>query len=223
MNPVRLRYQRALDGLQHVITSFPDRCWDRRSPCSAWTARMLAGHVIDGQRRPGRHPPLARLMVTWHDARGSAPDLSAQVQTRFEETGLAFLATLRADGSPRIAGIEPTFALGDLWLGMMPGSRKAADATRDPRFALHAATVDKHLTQPHARISGRLVPATADARDRYHDHQRAQGEWVAADAYGDYPLFTADITELALFAATDDAMVIRWWNPASGEQRRERR
>jgi hypothetical protein len=61
---------------------------------------------------------------------------------RFEATGLGLLATLRADGSPRVSGLEPLFALGELWFGMMPESRKALDLLRDPRFAIPA---DDHL------------------------------------------------------------------------------
>ena len=37
-----------------------------------------------------------------------------------------------------MTGLEAEFRLGELWLGMMPGSRKALDLLRDPRFALHA-------------------------------------------------------------------------------------
>ena len=65
------------------------------------------------------------------------------------------LATLRRDGSPRISGIEVTFADGQLWLGMMPDSRKALDLQRDPRFALHSAPLDADLKDGDAKISGR--------------------------------------------------------------------
>lgn len=51
MNHSRQRYQRALDEFQRVITSFPDECWDRQTPCTGWTARMLAGHVVDGHHQ----------------------------------------------------------------------------------------------------------------------------------------------------------------------------
>ena len=70
------------------------------------------------------------------------------------------LGTLRADGSPRLSGIEVTFRDGDLWLGMMPDSLKALDLRRDPRVALHSATVDPELVEGDARISGLAVEAT---------------------------------------------------------------
>jgi hypothetical protein len=52
------------------------------------------------------------------------------------------LATVRADGSPRISGLEAKFIEEDLLFGSMPGSRKGADLLRDPRFALHSGSID---------------------------------------------------------------------------------
>src|ERR687886_3125309 len=96
-------------------------------------------------------------MAAWKDVASSAPELAALVRARFEATGLGLLATLRRDGSPRISGIEPLFTDDELWLGMMPESRKADDLLRDPRFALHSATEDKQVTHGDARLSGRAV------------------------------------------------------------------
>src|SRR5919198_1030257 len=96
-------------------------------------------------------------MASWSSVTSAAPELAKTVRARFEATGLGLLATLRRDGSPRISGIEPLFTADDLWLGMMPGSRKASDLVRDPRFALHSATVDKQVTQGDAKVGGRAV------------------------------------------------------------------
>src|SRR2546429_4283378 len=43
---------------------------------------------------------------------------------------------------PRISGIEVEFAEGEIFLGLMPGSRKLYDLERDPRLALHSPTDD---------------------------------------------------------------------------------
>ncbi len=101
-------------------------------------------------------------MASWSDFRAAAPELAQAVQDRFEAHGLALLATLRRDGSPRISGIEPVFAEGELWLGMMPDSRKAQDLERDPRLALHNATVDKEVKEGDAKLSGQGRPVTDD-------------------------------------------------------------
>ncbi len=99
-------------------------------------------------------------MPAWSDVERAAPDLAAAVRARFEAHRHKVLATLRADGSPRLSGIETTFKDGELWLGMMPDSRKVQDLRRDPRLALHTPPADADLTEPDARISGRAVEAT---------------------------------------------------------------
>src|SRR5690349_13866837 len=97
----------------------------------------------------------AAVMATWLEFTEAAPELASRVRGRFEATGLGFLATLRRDGSPRLTGVEPLFALDEVWLGMMPGSRKALDLRRDPRLALHNASTDKEVRDGDARITGR--------------------------------------------------------------------
>ncbi len=105
-------------------------------------------------------------MTTWGDFEHEAPELAGRVQARFDDTGLALVATLRADGSPRISGWEPLFADGQLWLGSMPESRKLADVRRDPRLTLHNATADKNVAQGDATISGRAVEVTDEDTKR---------------------------------------------------------
>ncbi len=100
-------------------------------------------------------------MATWSDVEAAAPELAATVRARFEAHGMGLLATLRRDVS-RISGIEPLFALGELYLGMMPGSLKAADVVRDARFALHSATTDKNVTEGDAKVSGSVVAVVDD-------------------------------------------------------------
>lgn len=51
---------------------------------------------------------------------------------------MCLIGTLRADGSPRITPVEPYLTAGDLLIGMMAGSRKAADLLRDPRLVVHS-------------------------------------------------------------------------------------
>src|SRR5881396_1636828 len=128
-------------------------------------------------------------MTTWQNAHDAAPALATVVQERFESTGLGFLATLRPDGSPRIAGIEPSFWNGEVWLGMMWESKKALDLRRDPRFALHAASVDKQVEAGDARISGRAVEVD-DAATKHAVSQRfAEQTDFDPETSGPYHLF----------------------------------
>jgi hypothetical protein len=96
---------------------------------------------------------------------GSEPELAGAVREIFDAHRHKTLATLRADGAPRISGQEVGFVDGELWLGMMPGSRKAVDLQRDPRFALHSASVDPPAGDPaawrgDAKLSGLAVQIT---------------------------------------------------------------
>src|SRR5918911_1552093 len=135
-------------------------------------------------------------MAAWRGVASAAPELAALVRTRFEATGLGLLATLRRDGSPRISGIEPLFTEDELWLGMMPDSRKAVDLLRDPRFALHSATIDKQVTEADAKVGGRAAlvedePTKAIFRAAFKAHT---GTDVPA---GPFTLFRADVLELS--------------------------
>jgi hypothetical protein len=93
---------------------------------------------------------------TWDDVKKATPELALAVQRGFDTHIHKTLATLRADGSPRISGQEASFRDGQLWLGMMPDSRKAKDLLRDPRLALHSATVDPEMPDGDAKLATRV-------------------------------------------------------------------
>jgi hypothetical protein len=57
-------------------------------------------------------------------------------------THVALLGTLRRDGSPRISPVEPYLWEGQLLIGAMAWSPKAADLRRDLRYVLHSAVID---------------------------------------------------------------------------------
>jgi hypothetical protein len=157
-------------------------------------------------------------MTTWHDVTTAAPDLATRVQDRFEATGLALLATVRRDGAPRISGIEPYFGLGDLWLGMMPASRKARDLQRDARFALHAATADKQMKDGDAKIAGTAIEVTDEGARAAYARGFAEANGYDPSDTGDYHLFRLDITEVVFLslAPEGDAMLIERWAPDTG-------
>ncbi len=161
-------------------------------------------------------------MATWGEVEGAAAELAAMVRGRFEAHGLGLLATLRRDGSPRISGIEPLFALGELWVGMMPGSLKAADVERDPRFALHSATTDKQVTEGDAKVSGSFVAVDDEAV-----LARFVEAFAAATGYppppGPFPLFKADVTEVSTVKPAGDHLDIESWREGRGVRKVERK
>jgi hypothetical protein len=156
----------------------------------------------------------------WDEFARSAPDLAAAVRRRFDSHRHKMLATLRRDGSPRISGIETTFADGELWLGMMPDSLKALDLRRDPRLALHSASLDPNMSDGDAKVAGRAEEVTdAEGLGRY---RRAVGEQLEE---GSFHLFRVDLSEVVLTKVGDppDHLIIESWREGEGVRRTERR
>ena len=79
-------------------------------------------------------------MVAWRDVEAAEPEFAARAKALFDAGRHKTIATLRADGAPRISGIECEFVDGELRFGSMQPARKAADLARDPRFALNGPT-----------------------------------------------------------------------------------
>src|SRR5450631_1042853 len=101
-------------------------------------------------------------MTRWQDFELAQPVFAPRVRALFEAHRHKTIATLRADGSPRISGIESKFENGELIFGSMPQARKGADLCRDPRFAIHSATVDpiegaEAQWPGEAKIAGRAI------------------------------------------------------------------
>ncbi|MBW3667736.1 MAG: pyridoxamine 5'-phosphate oxidase family protein [Actinobacteria bacterium] len=160
-------------------------------------------------------------MTRWDDVTKAAPDLAAAAQGRFEATGLGLLATLRKDGSPRISGIEPLFWDGDLWFGMMTESRKSADLRRDPRFGLHAATVDKDVKDGDAKIYGHAVEVVdAGEKARFANRLTEVNDFDP----GEFDLWRADVTEVSSIRPGEphDHLLIEWWHPGEAVHRHQR-
>jgi hypothetical protein len=79
--------------------------------------------------------------VAWAAFAAAAPALAAFGRARLERR-VAYLATVRADGAPRVHPVSPFLADGSLWLYMEPGSPKVADLRRDARYALQCGVED---------------------------------------------------------------------------------
>lgn len=157
-------------------------------------------------------------MASWQEVVDDAPDFARAVQGRFDAHQHKVLATLRKDGSPRISGIEASFAEGELWLGMMLESRKALDLLRDPRLALHSATPDvgddPTAWTGDAKIAGRAIDATDPSVMK--KYVRAFGEPEQP-----FHLFTVDIAEVVLVRVGDpaDHLDIDVWRAGRGLER----
>ncbi len=151
-------------------------------------------------------------MPTWEEFARLEPELAGRVEERFGIRKHKTLATLRRDGSPRISGIETEFSDGQVFLGLMPGSRKLQDLRRDPRLALHSPTDDPPADRPsgwrgEAKIAGIAVEVP----------------------YPDSPVPGAgrvqiDINEVVFTHLNEagDRLVVESWNPSTGYRCMER-
>jgi hypothetical protein len=149
-------------------------------------------------------------MARWVEVEHEVPELAARARKVFDAYKHKTLATLRADGWPRLSGIEAEFWNGEVWLGSMPASRKSADLKRDPRFALHSATVDPNLTDGDAKLTGLAVSASRDEMVAYVNRLQETAEQVAED---DFDLFKVDAKELVVIRIGEpaDHLVIETW------------
>ncbi|MGD9895297.1 MAG: pyridoxamine 5'-phosphate oxidase family protein [Dehalococcoidia bacterium] len=77
-------------------------------------------------------------MATWAEFSAARPEMAEAGRTLLFQhgPGLAYLATVRKDGGPRIHPICPVIADGDLY-AFIGRSPKLHDLLRDGRYALH--------------------------------------------------------------------------------------
>ena len=149
-------------------------------------------------------------MARWGEVQQEVPELAERVRGLFGRGINKTIATIRADGAPRISGTELEFEAGEVTLGMMGGSRKLADVRRDPRVAIHCPTPDA---------------TTAD----WPGDAKLAGSLVAVPPPGENPIaeagyFRLDVTEVVV-TTVDQAkglLIVESWHPGRGSERVER-
>jgi Pyridoxamine 5'-phosphate oxidase len=151
-------------------------------------------------------------MAAFSDVEGDQPAFAARVRAVFDAHRHKVLATLRADGAPRVSGIEAAFAAGDLWLAGMPDSVKFTDLRRDPRMALHSGSDEPESFTADAKVSGRAVEVAGGPE------RAAFAEATGNPPDGGYWLFRVDLEQVVLTAIAEskDALEISSWRPGRG-------
>jgi hypothetical protein len=145
-------------------------------------------------------------MPRWSDFEVADPDLAADVRAAFAVGKHCTIATLRADGAPRISGTEVEFADGEVFVGTGDEARKTVDMLRDPRVAIHSPTRDPagDAWPGEAKFSGVAVPAPVP------EHYPPNGR-----------RFRIDLTSAVFTGLTDETpprLHIRLWRPAHGTE-----
>jgi hypothetical protein len=142
--------------------------------------------------------------MSWKTLEEKQPELAAFGVERLKDK-VAYLATLRKDGSPRVHPMTPIIGQGHLFVFMEPTSPKGHDLRRDGRYAMHCTVSDNNGASGEFIISGR-------ARLIDNPELRALAVKLASYSPADrYILFEFDIENAASTVYQDDQAVHRHW------------
>jgi hypothetical protein len=154
--------------------------------------------------------------MRWDAFEETAPELAARGLAGFREQNLCLVGTLRSDGWPRISPCEIYVVDGELMLGMMRASRKAADLERDGRLTVMTPQCDREANRGDFRIYGRAVPVRDPVRRRRLSDTIFEAiQWRPLDPY---PMFAVDIETASYIDFSDDRVLMRW-TPELGMER----
>jgi len=100
-------------------------------------------HIRGPALTTGSRSASVTTMLSWRDFQDAQPAAAAAGRALLYQVGvgLAFLATVRADGGPRVHPVCPILTDDGLYLFVV-ASPKRSDLRRDPRYALHAFPTD---------------------------------------------------------------------------------
>lgn len=127
-------------------------------------------------------------MVTWGAFAQAAPDLARVGQALLDQfgVGLAFLATVRADGAPRLHPVCPVLSNDRLFVLVTATSPKRQDLLRDGRYALQTFPQpkpgsDEFYLAGRAALVDEVTTRAAvlrDARHRADESETAFELWI---------------------------------------------
>jgi hypothetical protein len=158
-------------------------------------------------------------MISWHELETAAPAIAQPGRRRLELSRVAFLGTLRKDGSPRISPVEPYLSQGHLLFGAMSWSLKTRDLLRDPRCVLHSAITTPDAGEAEFKLYGRAMEAPTEIRQGCSD-----GWWQAqpSDAAVVFAL-SIDHATFVEWKLQQGRMVVRRWSERGGLSETSRR
>ena len=134
-------------------------------------------------------------MVTWKEFAAAQPalaDVGRSLLFQFG-VGLAFLATVRKDGAPRLHPVCPVLSGDRLFVLVVPASPKRQDLVRDGRYALQTFPQPKpgsdefYLSGKAALVDDRVI-ASAILHDAKH---MADASEIAFELWIDRVMHTA--------------------------------
>ena len=107
----------------------------------------LIGHPIPRLQKE-------RFNMSWKLLEDEQPELAAFGAERLNGK-VAYLATVRKDGAPRVHPMTPIIGSGHFFVFMEPTSPKGHDLERGGRYAIHCAVTDSSGASGEFILSGR--------------------------------------------------------------------
>lgn len=92
--------------------------------------------------------------MSWKTFESQAHELAEFAKVRLHNK-VAYLATIRKDGSPRVHPFTPIIGEGHIFVFMEPTSPKGHDLRRDARYAVHCSVSDTSGESGEFIITGR--------------------------------------------------------------------
>lgn len=118
---------------------------------------------------------------------------------------VAYLATVRKDGSPRVHPVTPIIGQGHLFVFMEPTSPKGHDLRRDGRYAMHCSVSDSSGGSGEFNVAGRAQLVDNSAT-------RALAAQLASYAPADrYILFELTVESAASTVYSNDQVLRSQW------------
>jgi hypothetical protein len=84
-------------------------------------------------------------MVSWTEFAEAEPEMAARGLEHLK-IPIAYFATVRKDGSPRLHPLSPLFADGRLFVAITASAPRRHDLMRNPNYSLHTLPPDSALT-----------------------------------------------------------------------------
>ena len=123
-------------------------------------------------------------VATWAEFAGAEPEMAAIGAALLKKHGLGYLATVRADGSPRVHPVCPFIIDGRVFVATQHTSPKARDQLRDPRYVLHLLPGED---DEEFRFRGR-VRAVTDEAERAMVREHGPHFVTVDDVYFEYDI-----------------------------------
>ena len=142
--------------------------------------------------------------MSWKTLESQSPAMAEFGKVRLHGK-VAYLATIRKDGSPRVHPFTPIIGEGHFFVFMEPTSPKGHDLRRDGRYSVHCSVTDTSGESGEFIIAGRAkfiedpeLRALAVKIAPYHPAER-------------YILFEFDIESAAMTEYKDGQAVRQYW------------